>query len=327
MVESSVGPGQTATFSFSVKTPNRYGSFNEYFNLVAEGSAWMNDVGFYWPLTVSPPVTQWQYQGQTAYTDSSKSTTLDTSSVAGGSSFYSTIRALNTGNTTWTNSGNNPVRLGATNPTDRASAFCDNSWVSCNRPAVLAEASVVPGQTGSFNFWMHVPYGVNGTHFNEYFEPVVEGSMWMNDVGFYWPVGLQSSSSAWQYQGQSAYSDSAHTQPVDLGNATVNTTYYLQLKAKNVSGQVWSNSGGTPLRLGTPNNQVSAFCDNTWVGTGCNRATSLAESSVAPGQIGTFNFSIRTPSSAVNTQLYLRPVIDGSLWLDDVGLYWPIVTH
>ncbi|HSX00436.1 MAG TPA: hypothetical protein VLH38_05360 [Patescibacteria group bacterium] len=327
LAETSVAPGETGTFSFPIKTPSGYGVYKEYFTALSEGSMWMNDVGQYWSLTTKSPTAQWQYAGQASYTDSSKTTTANLSQMSNNTRFYSVLSARNTGNTTWTNSGSNPVRLGTSGPNDHNSVLCDSSWTSCNRAATLDQASVAPGQIGTFSFWMQAPYANNGTAYREAFQPVVEGNMWMNDLGLYWPITMQSSATVWQYMGQNAYSNSSRTTTADLSNATTNTTYYLSLNLKNTSGTTWTNSGSTPLRLGIPNNQTSTFCDNTWVGTGCNRPAALKESSVAPGQTGTILFSIKTPSTATTAQLSARPVIDGQAWLDDVGLYWPITTH
>jgi hypothetical protein len=327
MVEPSVAPGQVGTFNFTVKTPSSYGVSKEYFRPVVEGSMWMNDLGMYWQFNVRQPIALWQYMGQGAYTDSSKSTSINTSQLTNGTRFYVSLSARNIGNTTWTNSGGTPTNLGTSSPLDRASAFCDGSWIGCNRPARLTEASVAPGQTGTFGFWMQAPYATNGTSFTEYFRPVTEGSMWMNDLGLNWQIKMQSSLTAWQVVDQRAFTDSSHTASADLTNATTNTTYYLQVKAKNTSGQTWYNSGSTPTNLGTssPHDRTSAFCDNTWIS--CSRPTKLVESSVAPGQTGTFNFSIKTPGTATNVKEYFTPVVDGQAWLDDLGMYWQIITH
>lgn len=48
MNESEVEPGETATFSFAIKSPNLDGTFKEYFQLVTEGKTWMEDRGVYW---------------------------------------------------------------------------------------------------------------------------------------------------------------------------------------------------------------------------------------------------------------------------------------
>jgi hypothetical protein len=323
--EASVAPGQTGTFSFSIKTPSSTGSFKEYFRPVVEGSMWMNDIGMFWQFNVRSPIAVWQYAGQNTYTNNSKATPVNISTLANGTSFYAVVSARNIGNTTWTNSGSNPVDLGTSSPQDRNSAFCDQTWLSCNRPARLNEASVAPGQTGTFSFWMQAPYSVNGTTLKEYFRPVVEGSMWMNDLGMYWQTNMQSSTTSWQDLDQTAYSDSSHNTPVDPANLQTNKTYYFQVKTKNTSGVTWNQGGSYPTRLGTynPQDRSSVFCDSTtWVN--CSRPAKLSESSVAPGQTGTFNFTIKTPSTATSSKEYFRLVTDNLAWLDDLGMYWQI---
>ena len=57
MVESSVGPGDVATFNFALHAPTQTGTYNEYFNLVNEGVAWLNDPGLYFTINVVNPVS------------------------------------------------------------------------------------------------------------------------------------------------------------------------------------------------------------------------------------------------------------------------------
>lgn len=53
MQESSVAPGATATFSFWLRNDGRSPNiYKEYFQLVADGVAWMEDLGIYWDVTV-----------------------------------------------------------------------------------------------------------------------------------------------------------------------------------------------------------------------------------------------------------------------------------
>jgi len=254
-------------------------------------------------------------------------TSYNTSAISNGSRIYLSIKALNTGNTTWTNSGTNPVDLGTSGPQDRASAFYDSTWLNSDRAAQLQEASVAPGEVGTFNFWIQAPYELNNTTYKEYFQPVVEGSTWMNDVGMYQPFTFSSSSVSWQAVSQGAYSDSSLTTPVDLNTAKTNTKYYLTLKAKNTSGVLWTNSGSNPLRLGTsnPQNRTSTFYDSSWLSS--NRPTALKESSVSPGQTGTFVFTINTPATTTTSNEYFQPVLEGQTWLTDIGLYWSITTQ
>lgn len=55
MQETSVAPNATATFSFTLKVPkdaDTAGSYNEFFNLVAEGITWMPDINMFIPVLV-----------------------------------------------------------------------------------------------------------------------------------------------------------------------------------------------------------------------------------------------------------------------------------
>ncbi len=319
--ESSVEPGGIGTFNFSITTPNRHGEFKEYFRLVAEGKAWMNDLGQHWALSVKPPTYAWKFAGQAVYTDSTKAEAANINAISGNQRVYVVIRAQNTGNVTWQKSGSNPVRLGTNVPIDRPSKFCDPSWGSCNRPTAITETSVAPGEIGTFEFWAKAPYALDGTSFSEYFRPVAEGKMWMNDLGQHITFKMDSPDFVWEYQGQQTFLDSNRTQAANLNDAKPNTTYYLRLRAKNISGRNWSSS----TRLGTSNpvDRISSFCDNSWIN--CNRAARLKESKVRPGEIGTFEFSVKTPASTGTYNEYFRPVIDGVAWLNDVGLHWKFV--
>lgn len=46
-----IHPGEVAVFTFTMSAPAQTVEAKEYFNLVAEGYTWLNDVGIYWPLS------------------------------------------------------------------------------------------------------------------------------------------------------------------------------------------------------------------------------------------------------------------------------------
>lgn len=56
LVESSVPPGGTGTFRFSITAPAAAGTVKEYFNLVAEGITWFTDPGTFVTVTTVPVV-------------------------------------------------------------------------------------------------------------------------------------------------------------------------------------------------------------------------------------------------------------------------------
>ncbi len=180
MTEATVDPGETATFEFPILIPPGGGLQREFFNLVAENSTWLNEVGQFFPITVNSNYA-WSWASQAAYTNSSKGTTTNLANLSPGQTAWLVVRANNTGDTTWFNSGSWPMRLGTDRPMERASRFATNAWISPSRPAVMSEASVAPGAIGSFEFPIQVPAGAGS--FPESFNPLAEGVTWLNDVG------------------------------------------------------------------------------------------------------------------------------------------------
>jgi hypothetical protein len=283
----------------------------------------MNDLGLYWQLDVMPPTYTWSYAGQAMYTDSSKATPTNNWAVSNEQSYFVMVRARNSGNTTWTNTGPNPVRLGTTNPQDRSSIFCDASWLSCTRPATLKEANVGPGDIGTFEFTVKAPYSTNSITANERFNLVSEGRTWMNDIGLNLPFTFNSPLTTWQYINQGVYTSSNLSQSVSPSSLAKNTTYYLALAAKNTSGGTWQK---TITNLGTynPQDRTSVFCTTGWLS--CNRSATVSDN-VIPGATGTFIFPIKTPSINGNYKEYFRPLNEGQAWLTDVGLYWDLTVN
>lgn len=52
LVESSVAPGGIGTFNFALHAPSQTGTYREYFNLVDDGTTWLNDPGLYFQINV-----------------------------------------------------------------------------------------------------------------------------------------------------------------------------------------------------------------------------------------------------------------------------------
>ena len=321
--EPSVKQGETGTFIHSIKTPASYGAFKEYFNLVSEGAAWFNDVGMYWQFNVVAPTPAWQPIMQEVYVDEARTKVANVSALAPGTTYFTRTQARNTGNTTWSNTGSNPVRLAASSPQDRNSAFADSSWISGSRATVLKEASVSPGSVGTFEFSIKTPNSPQA--YNEYFRPVVEGSAWMNDAGFHWPFIVSSPIALWSVVSQNAYTSEAKDTRYNTNVTTNKSRIYLSIEARNTGNTTWSNTGSSPVRLGTngPQDRTSEFYDSSWLSG--NRATTLKESAVAPGDIGTFEFWLTAPYKK-NGEIFkesFRPVVEGEMWMNDIGMYHP----
>lgn len=326
MQESTVNPGETATFEFWMKAPSQHGRYLEYFNLVAEGQAWFPDIGLVFESTVSPPTYTWQTVGQYAYTDENKTTGKSTQNLMPGDRVFVGVRALNTGNMPWNKSGSNPVHLGTSHNLDRNSIFYDPSWLGTNRPAALVENQVLPGQVGTFEFWFTAS-NRPGTY-SEYFTPVVEGITWMNDGGMNFYSSIPTPVYAWQLVSQYAYTDQTKSTGKGTTNLTPGERVYVGFTARNTGNVTWKNNGAWPVNVGMthPVDRLSHYFDGTWLGQ--NRPARLIESSVAPGQVGTFEFWMKAPSNQSGISLeYFSLVAEGAAWFTDPQLNFYMSTQ
>ncbi len=322
MKEASVAPGQNATFEFWMSAPSVTSAtdFVESFNLVSEGAAWMKDIGYNYRIHVNPAVYSWQLMGQAAFTDDSMTTVTGLDQMYPEQRKYIFLVIKNTGNVVWRNSGDNPMDLGTTHSTDRLSQFFDDTWVGQSRPARMREASVAPGQTASFGFWMKSPVLSNDTDYLEYFTPVVEGITWLQDIGLNYRIHAIAARYTWSLDSLYAYSDSTKTNPIGLGGLKPGQRAYIGLTAKNTGTVTWLNSGNYPVRIGTsrPNDHLSPLCDSSWIS--CTRPVVVKESSVAPGQTGTFEFWITAPNTLGVSKEYFNLLNERRAWFNDIGL-------
>jgi len=127
---------------------------------------------------------------------------------------------------------------------------------------------------------------------------------------------------AWLYEGQGAYSDASRTQAfTSVPTVAPGGKFYVRLKARNMGTVTWDRSF---LHLGTsrPMDRVSVFADSGWLGN--SRPAQLLESSIPPGQIGTFEFAMQAPSAPGVYNEYFNVVAEGRSWLNDLGFFLTI---
>jgi hypothetical protein len=143
---------------------------------------------------VSAQPWQWQLADVSPFVDSGRTRPFNHGnggvSLAPGGKAYIRVKARNMGYQTWTQS---VVRLGATRPQDRCSAFADGTWLSCGRIA-MQESSVAPGETATFDFTLTAPSQVGS--YQECFNVVAEGITWLNDQGVCFGVDVLNQRSA-----------------------------------------------------------------------------------------------------------------------------------
>lgn len=247
--------------------------------------------------------------------DETKSVEMGTDNLHKGERLFVELKAKNTGNQIWWRDHSQQARLGTDNPKNMTSHYCDVLWLNCNRAAVLKEASVAPGETGTFEFYIHAPN--EGGVFREYFEPVLETHSWMdNDEGYHIYVN-STDNYDWRWLYFDAWTDQTKTTRANMDSLARGQEVYVELKTRNSSATVWRNTGANPTRLGTqrPQDHNSFLCMPSWVG--CNRAATISESTVNPGGVATFAFTIKAPSTIGQYREYMKPVIEHKGWMRD----------
>lgn len=148
-------------------TDTRYGAFTVFARL--RGDDYRNSL-----------LTEYsaQLQSSTVYADPSRTQRFSArTTIQPGQKAYARLRIINTGYRTWDQSN---TKLGTSKKFDSPSQLYSNTWPSANRAATLTESSVPPGAVGTFDFEVTGP--TTGS-FVGYFNVVVEGVQWLNDIG------------------------------------------------------------------------------------------------------------------------------------------------
>jgi hypothetical protein len=236
--------------------------------------------------------------------------------LAPGTSTSLTVKFQNTGSATWQRGVvGMQANLGLNGDTLAfASLGMNDGWMSANRLATTVESSVAPGQTGTFTFNVRAP-STPGTY-RLPLRPVIDGVTWMEDSGVFMVVV-----SAWSYHSKWA-SQSAYP-TLRVGQTSVPLT----ISFTNTGGSPWvRGSLGQEARLGINLDDV------TWASLGVNwplqnRVAAQSEATVATGQTATFTFQVKAPSTPGVYSIHLRPVIDGSTWMEDEGVFLIITVN
>jgi hypothetical protein len=190
-------PGQIVEFDFSFSvSPNLTpGFYQQYFQPVLEGSTLWNMGGVAWFNIIVQPLTfQATYAGQSTYP-----------TITRGNSTTSALRYQNTGNLSWYDDvsapplNTYPVHLATSNPVNSYSPF-SAFWPTRNRATgtfahvYLSDGSTLapnqhiaqPGQIVEFDFSFSVSPNMTPGFYQQYFQPVLEGSSLWNMGGVAW---------------------------------------------------------------------------------------------------------------------------------------------
>lgn len=184
-----------------------------------------------------------------------------------GTPFTYTVDIKNTGNVNWQNKGNKNVRFGTDRPRDRVTQFLAKPG---NRAGFLVQDEVRPGETGRFVFSLIAPK-IAGSY-EEHFTPMVEGFTWMADKNITFTTFV--------------YDKEYAATPISIAQieAIPDTTQTATVKVRNMGGLTWTNANAPQLRK-TGNSRLKIL------------SSSLIESQVTPGGIGTFSVQVLVPKA------------------------------
>jgi len=286
---------------------------------------------FWWYFTewfgsTYAPSYGWTMVSQFAYTDQTMSNQVNINDIQPGQKIYAGFTALNTGNMTWQNSGNNSVMVGTNAPQERKSVFSAGSnWLSPTRPATMQQSSVAPGQIATFYFWMTAPSAPgSGGVYNERFNLLANGITWFNDTGLSYYFNVKQPTYSWTMVSQFAYTDQTMSNQVNINDIQPGQKIYAGFTALNTGNMTWQNSGNNSVMVGTnaPQERKSVFsAGSNWLSP--TRPATMQQSSVAPGQIATFYFWMTAPSAPGSGGVYnerFNLLANGITWFNDTGL-------
>jgi len=334
MVENSVAPNGTATFRFTIKVPAIIGPVYEYWTPVVEGPGcsnphWMNSIGIHFQAHVfpfrysfvsrDPAYDYWHSQPRTfeiAVRNEGPCTWYKNANTTYPSTDCRHY-AIHLGTGLYgITSDPNPYRI-----QDHASPFYTaggTGWwtgTTGQNRIVMVENSVAPGQIARFQFAASV--AASATPIWEYFTPVAENLDWMtHKTG----TDLRINNNP--------YRATLHSQnPVGTISMETGATRTVWVKFTNTGRNAWNQSSA---RLGTVHPTTNAedfaspFYHSSWLGAA--RPASLSESSVAPGNVGTFAFTIQAPPTAGTYKLRVRPLVEHAWWMEEqsMDVYWNV---
>jgi hypothetical protein len=153
-LSTTVAPGQSAVFSWTVTAPSVAGSYNFQWRLLNIGVEWFGELSANVVVDVQGAST---LPNDAVYVAQTVPTVMNA-----GQQYQVSVTMRNTGSNTWTSAG---YRLGAQNPHDNsnwgASRVAVPGGVAPGQEAVVAWTVTAPSTPGSYNFqWRMLNVGV-----------------------------------------------------------------------------------------------------------------------------------------------------------------------
>lgn len=278
MKETSVKPGQVATFTFTAEanTSGGLASFDmtPVFN-GKEKTSHLMDLGFY----VELPTLDFSVEDDDA-----------PSTLKPGESVEVTVVLENTGNLTWKNSGDNEVTLVKVGT---------SSLSSVSTLADLEEKEVEPGEEGTFVFTVKAP--TKGGSYTLYFQPKMGGSNAI--VAGSGQIKVTVAESTEQAIVSTTYTD------LDFAPGESKTVW---VQVKNNSGKSWATTGSNAFNVVfTPTKGMTVTKPIISLKTiNANVSTKVSFKVTAPTTPGTYNLIVKPKlgSTYLTTKGYTMPI-------------------
>ncbi len=200
---------------------------------------------------------------------------------------------MNTGTTTWYNTGDHFVAMNLTNPTDRESAFYHPYWPASYRPAKLLQSIVRPGEIGRFRFALHAP-NTKGLY-REHFHLVAENLTWIDGGYATFEIGVGTSvTRPPDYQAKEIERSAGGTIALRPGGELT-----LWVDFENTGLKNWYNDGPNfvAVNVDSPIGRVSPFQHDFWTEY-YYRPGRLSNPRIYTGERGRFYFAVKAPEVA-----------------------------
>jgi len=315
MNEKNVPPGSVASFTFKVRIPEQNKMQDEYFAPVCEEISWINLKESSWKPIRFYIGSNYAYSIESIKIDGVFVINDHNIKRVGGESVPVEIRVKNTGRSNWArgNTSNDDqisVRIGVM-PPKTSSFFTDASWIYPDRPALLQEEIVKPGEIGTYKFNVRLPV-FQGTY-EEKFRLVVEKREWI-ESGPDIILRFTADKATYAYEVVKVDSLPPKMEPGEIRR--------LNVQLRNKGNTTWnkldpSNPNVKLVKLGTTNpwdHASTFFTDGDWESV--KRAAILRENQVKPGEIGNFDFYITAPYAGGTFKEYLAPVVEYITWME-----------
>lgn len=267
MKESSVAPGETATFVFKVSSALNGGLVNLELSPVFNG---IKKVITYLDLSafVERPLLKF---------DISSGKVSDTLLKIGETAKV-TVKLKNTGNLSWSNSGENAVKLVQSG---------NSELVSGETLATMTESDADPGETGTFEFEISAPKTAG--KYSIYYAPEISNSN-----------ALVDSSGSISIKVIGTTEDASITDVSDDLTFEPGEKKSLYLQIENYSDYTWKRSGSKKISFGLTKSTDITVSE-----------LKLAVKSLAPGSSSKVNFTLTAPEKPGTYTVYIRPRLNG----------------